>query len=332
MSKPACPRLFEVEAMRDGRLAGMERASFERHMKGCATCAREAEALETIARAAREDVVQDELRVRRARTRLLAAFDGSLVHEERRPTRWLLPAASLVLAAGAVVVWRVAGDDPAPAPPSPSPPSLHATVIEADGAALYSRKLDGRRERVVLERGTLRIAVEHTDGRDDAHLLVTLPDGELEDTGTTFTVTAADGRTTHVAVEEGSVVLRLHERPPIELRAGESWSASIPAPSPPPVAATAPPRPQSPPPADASKDFRDAMAAMNAGDHRGAAARFAQFLEAHPRDARAEDAAYLRVLALHRAGAEEERKEAARLYLERHPSGFRRAEVERLAE
>lgn len=158
--------------------------------------------------------------------------------------------------------------------------------------------------------------------------------------GTTFTVTAAGGRTTHVAVEEGRVVLRLRERPPVVLRAGEAWRAELgpaPPPTPPPVAPTVSPAPPAvtqpqPPVGVASKEFRDAMSALNAGDHRGAAARFARFLEAHPRDARAEDAAYLRVVALHRAGAVREVKDAARLYLERHPSGFRRAEVERLAE
>ena len=50
MKPTACPRLFEVEALRDGRLGGgPERASFERHTKVCTACAREAQALEAMA-------------------------------------------------------------------------------------------------------------------------------------------------------------------------------------------------------------------------------------------------------------------------------------------
>jgi len=43
------PRLFEVEAMRDGRLAGTQLASFARHVALCPVCAREAKALDQVA-------------------------------------------------------------------------------------------------------------------------------------------------------------------------------------------------------------------------------------------------------------------------------------------
>ena len=52
------------------------------------------------------------------------------------------------------------------------------------------------------------------------------------------------------------------------------------------------------------------------------------FLEKHPRDARAEDAAYLRVIALQRSGDSAGTKQAALEYLRRYPAGFRHAEVE----
>jgi outer membrane protein assembly factor BamD (BamD/ComL family) len=80
----------------------------------------------------------------------------------------------------------------------------------------------------------------------------------------------------------------------------------------------------------ASHDFREAMAALHAGQSRDAAARFARFIEQHPRDARAEDAAYMRVLALREAEDEAGMQAAARRYLRRYPEGFRRAEVEAL--
>src|SRR5699024_4892924 len=125
------------------------------------------------------------------------------------------------------------------------------------------------------------------------------------------------GHTTRVAVQDGSVVLRLHGRPALALAAGESWSpppspaATAARSTPPPASvrrgvkptATTTPAPRrSTPEPDASTDFRAAMSAFNSGDHIRAATGFAAFLSRHPHDPRAEDAAYLRVLALQRAG------------------------------
>jgi len=73
------------------------------------------------------------------------------------------------------------------------------------------------------------------------------------------------------------------------------------------------------------------MSALDGGDNTTAAARFTAFLAVHPRDARAEDAAYLRVIALQRANDTNGMKEAAEQYLRRYPKGFRRAEVETLS-
>jgi TolA-binding protein len=63
----------------------------------------------------------------------------------------------------------------------------------------------------------------------------------------------------------------------------------------------------------------------------GAAAAFASFLAKHPHDPRAEDAAYLRVIALQRSGDSGSVRWAAQEYLRRYPEGFRRAEMEALA-
>ena len=48
-------------------------------------------------------------------------------------------------------------------------------------------------------------------------------------------------------------------------------------------------------------------------------------------DTAAEDAAYLQVIALLRAGKQDEARAAARSYLERFPNGFRRDEMIRVA-
>ena len=73
------------------------------------------------------------------------------------------------------------------------------------------------------------------------------------------------------------------------------------------------------------------MATLNGGDNVRAAGAFASFLTKHPHDPRAEDAAYLRVLALERSGDRGGMKQAAEEYLRRYPSGFRHSEMERLS-
>jgi TolA-binding protein len=82
---------------------------------------------------------------------------------------------------------------------------------------------------------------------------------------------------------------------------------------------------------DPSADFRRAMDALDRGDNHEAATHFAAFRAQHPRDPRAEDAAYLRVIALQRSGDTDQMKEAALAYLRLYPAGFRNAEVEKLA-
>jgi hypothetical protein len=359
MSAAPCPRLFQAEAMRDGRLTGAERAGFERHIAMCAACAREVRALETLAEALRaiRGGEADDLRIRRGRTRLLAAFDRALVAPEGRAT----PRRLLVLAVGAatvvvglLVLWRV----------RPLPPTAQASsaVVHADGAAVWSKGREGGREKVVLERGVLWIHVDHSPGQGS--LVVVLPDGELEDIGTTFIVTAEDGHTKRVTVQEGRVVLRRRDRPQVAIGSGETWVADAPAPA--ACSSAAPPSEPAAKPAehaapaeyaapaplahersaarlrssapvgsaqapDPSADFRAAMNALDVGDNHEAATEFASFLRKHPGDRRAEDAAYLRVIALQRCGDTSRTKEAALEYLRLYPAGFRRAEVERLA-
>jgi hypothetical protein len=55
-----------------------------------------------------------------------------------------------------------------------------------------------------------------------------------------------------------------------------------------------------------------------------------QFLAHHPSDARAEDAAFLRVVVLARSGSAAVARSAARTYLTRYPQGFRAQDVQRL--
>jgi hypothetical protein len=278
---------------------------------------------------------------------LLGAFDRSLVAPEPRwrAPRWLaLPIAVTALAAGLLVFWKIR--------PAPQPAQVFHASVQGDAAAVWSQGTGpDHRERVILQRGTLSIKVDHRSfaGR----LQVALPDGELEDIGTIFTVSVEDGRTIRVAVLEGSVLLRIRGQPPVAIGPGDVWiphdrTAAATAPSSAPAAepglgqglaaaprAVPPPPPRlsrhaEPAPPDSAADFRAATAALRAGDNRGAAAAFTAFLVRHPADARAEDAAYLRVIALQRAGAERELRRAAQEYLRLYPLGFRRADVESL--
>jgi hypothetical protein len=352
--KPACPRLFEVEALRDGRLAGPELARFRAHLGSCTVCARETQALEALADALRcgaSAPVGDELHVRRERVRLLAAFNANLVRTRRTrrspigPRPFFTTVGLAALTVGgllfAVTLWRAHSVTTKLAQPG------DLVVVRADSNAKWSRRVENQLEKVTLESGALSIRVNHA--APERRLLVILPDGELEDIGTTFSVSADAGRTTRVTVHDGSVVLRLRGKPALPLGAGDSWTAT-PAPSavpstshdpspvlprsakpaaaPPPVVS---PEPQPAPDPDPSADFRTAMAALNGGSNARAATLFGAFVVAHPRDSRAEDAAYLRVLALQRAGDSSVMKRAAAEYLSRYPRGFRRAEVEPLS-
>jgi len=348
--------VFEVEALRDGRLAGTERRCFERHLAGCADCAREVEALEALSRALRNEAPSalDELHIRRERTRLLAAFDSTLVRrrEPRFGRRLAAVGLSLVLVAALLVLWRFT--------PGQAPVPSGGVVIQAGDGTRWSRHRHAERDRVVLEHGALDIRVDRGPG--DPALTVVLPDGELEDIGTTFSVEVSGGRTRRVQVDDGSVLLKLDAQSPVTLRAGRTWVAppkrngkthsleQVHSPSSPaPPSQTSRPgvspgrAPSRPPPAPtssstssaperaASADFRHAMAALNAGNASAAAAGFRRFVEQHPSDPRSQDAAYMRVLALDRAGDADGRRAAARSYLRRYPAGFRRSEVERLA-
>jgi hypothetical protein len=330
MRPTPCPRLFEAEALCDGRLSGAGRASFERHTSQCAACAREIEAIEHLYGSLRalpdHGVIADELRGRRERTRLLRAFEHSLVEREPpypaiRRLLWAA-AAGLVLVAVVVVSLR--------AKPVQRSTPTSSDIIRAEGTAAWSKRTEGHRERVLLAQGTLFIRVTH--GVDKGPLLVVLPDGELEDTGTVFRVSAEAGHTMRVAVEEGSVVLRLRGVPPVVLGAGQTWLRPA---EPNPVTSEtvqdAPSSIAARPARDPSAEFRAAMAALDGGDNRSAATWFGRYLETHPRDPRAEDAAYLRVIALQRCGDERRMMAAAAVYLRRFPAGFRRAELERLA-
>ncbi len=78
-------------------------------------------------------------------------------------------------------------------------------------------------------------------------------------------------------------------------------------------------------------DFADAVHLFERGDSPSAARRLAELSRAHPDDGRAEDSAFLGILALQRTGKTAEAAAAAQRYLQAYPSGYRRAEAAKIA-
>ena len=103
-------------------------------------------------------------------------------------------------------------------PPAP----LAGSVIPGVGA-VWRQSREGGVERVELEAGSVQVHVRaQTPGE---RFLVELPDGEIEVRGTTFEVTALDGSTRHIGVNEGTVVLRLRGSGNLSLGPGAHWAA-----------------------------------------------------------------------------------------------------------
>ena len=310
-----CPRSWEVEAARDGRLSGEARESYASHILACRSCATNASALVVLARCLRDLEVPavDDVLVRRLRNSVLDSVDaeralGRAPARSRRALPVVLMVAAAVLLVGGITTrWRSRGDAASvPSVPSVARVETAVDVIAADGAR-YTRSVRDGFERFELEEGSLRLRVRRaTDGR---RVVVKMPDGEIEDIGTVFEVTVANGQTEHVGVEEGRVLLRLVNVAPITLDAGGTWQH-------PTLPATAPigtsPRPKAkvtaaPSARPVTKATSDATAS-------------------------AEDRAYLEVLRLLGERRDGEARAAAEVYMREFPAGFRREEMRRVAE
>jgi TolA-binding protein len=184
----------------------------------------------------------------------------------------------------------------------------------------------------------------------EERFLVKTADAEVEVRGTVFRVEAKATRIRAVLVSEGKVLVRFAGETTF-VEGGESWR---PPPEPPqdeaasetasPPATTVPPPPHpaavktlpraaatKPETEGATKDFVDGVHMIERGDYGAAADRLEAFSAAHPKDSSAEDAAFLAILALQRAGRLSEAVAAAKRYLDRYPQGYRRAEAEQIA-
>jgi hypothetical protein len=154
-------------------------------------------------------------------------------------------------------------------------------------------------------------------------------------------VEASDGRIARVSVREGRVEVPHHEASPPVVASAEppppppapqaSPSASSPLhPAPRPALRARPPVAAAPAKPSASKDFAEGVALIERGDYAKAADRLDAFRAAHPGDPRAEDADYLAILSLQRAGRADAVARAARRFLTLYPDSSRRGAVQRL--
>lgn len=313
MKEDHCPRLWEVQAARDGRLDEPTLASLQSHLVHCRACQHEQQTfrayLDDMSRI-RADV--DQVALRRMRHSVLAQANNTLTGSRGvSRLRWL-GAGFSVCCAAVVLVVALRGEAPV------------ATVdVTADGAARWQRTLAAQTERIALDEGTLRFRVTHQQG--GRRLIVSVPEGEIEDVGTTFEVSVAAGRTVSIVVSDGRVVFHRAGLPDLQLIAGSDWS--------PPREHVATPRLADAGPLATVSDASVAEAADSMSrDGEPSGLQVSPRRRAHPQAVRSsgEDAAYLRVINLLRGGRQSEARAAAELYLQHFPAGFRRPELERL--
>jgi len=232
------------------------------------------------------------------------------------------------------------------------PPSFE--VDDVDGAE-WSSETIGSAIHARLAVGTASFYVEHA--RPGQRFLLQMPDGQIEVHGTRFRVEVRAGATSRVEVSEGVVALRLRDQPERLLRAGEVWDAASAREAEAaggPIAFDTPGEsatllldendastpsarsgtrsvPNSRPLAAAHDTFAAAVAAFRNGDYRKAEHVLDRFLDESPRDARVEDAWFMKAVARSRSGDSEGAAELAQVYLKRFPRGLRRLEAEKLA-
>ena len=353
-----CDRLWEVDALREGRLSGRDVDSFARHREGCEECRlrfEEDERMRALGRALPSMEV-DRLHARRLRQSILRAAATS--EEPSRAPRGIVfgaLAACFVLAA-VFASWRlyvrspVASSNRANATAAPNTPMERpfGATIDPEAGAVWEARTEGLVERVRLTAGAVAMTVRHREAGE--RFVVDLPDGEIEVRGTRFRVDVRDGTTRSVRVSEGLVALRRVGAEEVLLAAGESWpllatsdvseraKAAAPTASARPLSPSRPNKrgadahpvrssPSSSPSAatESKNDDSEYEAAVNlfsAQRYDEAARALHAFAIAHPDRPFADDAAFLEASALARAGRPDAAAVVAERFLDRYPSSL----------
>ena len=213
MTTDQCERVWQVEALEDGRLEPKDRASFERHSQACVACSAELVRFRELQRVMSEAPAAErtDLERRRARIALLGEANRRVVerHAPLRSARvWALVAALPVLVLCAMAAAHFS---------SRALPGFD--VVSIAHADWHADKV-GTTSRVSLNAGVASFHVEHVAA--GARFLVLLPDGEIEVRGTRFVVDVAGNHTRSVLVTEGVVALRLGGTVQL-LHSGDRW-------------------------------------------------------------------------------------------------------------
>ncbi|AUX46827.1 uncharacterized protein SOCE26_083360 [Sorangium cellulosum] len=348
--------------------AAVERHAAE--CAACAALARDIERIGEAVRAPREPATPlEHQRARLALLRRATELPPS--RAPWGGARLALAGAALALAAalvwsGAGEALRPA-EQPAIALRFQLPPRLapdRGTTLRPSVDARFERETRAGLDVVTLTDGALDVTVRRLAAGE--RFIVRTTDAEVEVRGTVFRVEAERGHIRGVSVSEGKVEVRYAGLSTMILSGG-SWRATggagaaalpgvvfLPAPggsaAPSPGAEPSAPAAQgqgAPPAAaverkraasgaassssPATRKFAEAMQSLARGDYTRSAEQLEAFSVAHPGDARADEADYLRAIALQRAGRTAEAAAAARRYLARRPKGAHRAEAKKIA-
>jgi TolA-binding protein len=217
-----CAQAWQAEALEDGRLSGAERESFERHAATCADCRRERLVFAELSAAARRLPLSEPAPLERRRQRqLLLRRASELGQRSGEPfRRWPVFALALLAVGVGLFEFSRSGDAPRPAVATVAAPAPTYRLIATSGTR-WRVLQSGEALRLRLDVGDVELQVDKLSAGQ--RFVLELPDGEVEVVGTRFRAVASALGTEQVRVSEGRVALRLAQRAPLSLAAGESW-------------------------------------------------------------------------------------------------------------
>jgi len=338
MIRGGCQRAWEIDAYRQGSLAEVDRASFERHLAACERCVQQIELDDELRRLGRMLPTGrvDDLHARRLRAKVLYLAATPPERERmpllRRPGLGLAVAVLLVLTVLALGVRRRRLGGPTETAVDGSPlAQVDQVIVEAAPDTVWERVHEGLIDRVKLKNGQIALRVKLL--AVGSRFIVELPDGDLEVRGTTFIVAVSDDETRRVEVSEGRVELHLRGQEAITVDASTPWSrAPIVAPTTSQSRTDAAPAVATPKLArqvpaateitDDELDYVDAMESYESGRFEEAARRFHDFGARAAGAPESEDAIFLEAVSLARAGRGEASAAVAEQFLSRYPSSI----------
>jgi TolA-binding protein len=348
MSKPSkqCP---PSEALTQAVSEGMS-PTLQKHLRGCAHCTqyiqeeREAQSLlHTLP--LRSPTAAQHQDARMALFAAAKAATPTIIRQRPWGKMALGLAASVMLIVGAAY-WLT------PTPPTKSAFVESRGTIFAGNQAQFHHQTNPGDELVLLTEGSITVDVAHL--KPGERFRVVVGDSEIEVRGTSFEVTAHNGKLVSVRVLQGEVEIHTRQEPLVRLAPGERWvsadqiaasetvvqePSSLPEIVPvvlpalaPTVAAVETPTPtvKVPPikkeepiiaPNATEETYRTAYAAYRAGDFAAASKGFAEVSESASSDL-AEDASYFYAVSLHRSKSGKA-KAALESFIQRFPQALR---------